>query len=110
MLFRSEFLTGEFGKYLPELLAGSIHPLMILVDGNHQFEPTIQYFEMILKYANKDTIIIFDDIHWSSEMEKAWEEIRKSNKVTLSIDMFRSGLVFFREGMSKQDLLVNYFY
>jgi predicted O-methyltransferase YrrM len=105
-----EFLSGEFGQYLPELLEGSVHPLIILVDGNHQYEPTIQYFEMILKYSNKDTIIIFDDIHWSSGMEKAWEDIRKNKKVTLSIDMFRSGLVFFREGMMKQDLLVNYFY
>ena len=103
-----EFFSGEFGKYLPELLEGSVHPLIILVDGNHQYEPTIQYFEMILKYANKDTIIIFDDIHWSKEMEKVWNIIRENKKVTLSIDLFRCGIVFFSRSSLKQHYYLNY--
>jgi hypothetical protein len=41
-------------------------------------------------------VIIFDDIHWSSEMELAWEKIKKHPRVTLTIDLFFLGYVFFR--------------
>jgi len=40
--------------------------------------------------------LVFDDIHWSAEMEKAWLEIKSHPSVQYTIDIFFLGFVFFR--------------
>ena len=69
----------------------------LFVDGNHRKEPTLRYFEECLKRAHEKSVFVFDDIHWSKEMELAWEEIKKHPQVTLSLDLFFFGVVFFRK-------------
>ncbi len=75
---------------------------LIYLDGNHQKEATLQYFNLLLPTITNDTIWIFDDIHWSAEMEQAWEIIKQNPNVTVTIDTFQWGLVFFRKEQQKQ--------
>ncbi len=102
------FLEGRFDELLPRLLSDCMHPLMIFIDGDHTFNSTVRYFNLISIYAEERTIIIFDDIHWSEEMEKAWKFIIENKKVSLSIDLFRCGIVFFSKKVDKQHLLINF--
>lgn len=74
---------------------------LAFVDGNHRKEPTLRYFEQLLPKASENSIFIFDDIHWSKDMEEAWEIIRAHPSVTLTIDLFFIGLVFFRKEQKK---------
>lgn len=67
------------------------------VDGNHRKEPTIRYFNLLLEKATEYSIFIFDDIHWSKEMEEAWNYIKAHSGVTLTIDLFFIGIIFFRK-------------
>ncbi len=67
------------------------------LDGNHREKATLQYFDSILPYAHPETIVVIADIYWSGEMERAWKKIIDHPKVTLSIDLFDIGIVFFRE-------------
>ena len=79
------------------------------VDGNHRKEPTERYFSELLTKINNDSILVFDDIHWSSEMEAAWETIKNNVAVTCSIDLFFIGIVFFRkEFREKQHFIIRY--
>lgn len=87
---------GNFDDTFPPLLSNIRPPLFVFVDGNHRREPTLRYFQEVLKYADFSTIIVFDDIHWSTEMEEAWDLIKKNSLVTLSIDLFFIGIVFFK--------------
>ncbi len=73
------------------------------IDGNHREKPTIEYFEKCLEYANENSIFVFDDIHWTQGMEDAWNTIIAHPKVTLSIDMYFFGLVFFRKDFKKKE-------
>jgi len=57
---------------------------------------------------NENAILIFDDIHWSNDMEKAWEEIKESTKVTLTIDLFFVGLVFIDKKLSKENYIIRF--
>jgi len=72
------------------------------IDGNHRKEPTERYFKELLAKTNNDSILVFDDIHWSREMEAAWETIKKDATVTCSIDLFFIGIVFFRKEFKEQ--------
>jgi hypothetical protein len=60
-------------------------------------EPTLRYFAQLLPHCSNDSILIFDDIHWSAEMEKAWKEIQQHPAVRCSIDLFFIGIVVFRK-------------
>jgi len=103
-----EFLSGTFEDHLPVLLKNVSHPFLVFIDGNHKFEPTVGYFNLILKYAKENTIIIFDDIHWSAEMDKAWKLIILNSNITASIDLFRCGLIFFKKDIPKVDFAINF--
>lgn len=100
-----ELHIGEFNSTLPNLLKKNSCDL-VFFDGNHQKEATLNYFQMCLKAANENSVFIFDDIHWSREMEEAWSEIRENEKVTLSIDTFQWGLVFFHPGREKEHFIL----
>jgi predicted O-methyltransferase YrrM len=96
-----EVVTGEFSNTLADVLKNNQFDF-IYFDGNHQKEPTLDYFEQCLAAAHKDSVFIFDDIHWTKDMEEAWEEIKNHKSVTLSLDTYKWGMVFFREGQVKQ--------
>lgn len=87
-------VEGDFAKTLPPLLSSLQEIDLAFIDGNHKKEPTLNYFHQLLQHSTNSTILIFDDIHWSAEMEAAWEQIKKHSKVTLTIDLFFIGLVF----------------
>ncbi|MGI9530298.1 O-methyltransferase, partial [Lutimonas sp.] len=96
-----EVVTGEFNSTLDGVLKNKNYDL-IFFDGNHQKQPTLDYFKKCLTAAHESSVFIFDDIHWSKEMESAWEEIKNHPKVTLTADTFKWGLVFFSKGREKQ--------
>lgn len=104
-----ELKLGAFENTLPDFLKDSPVVDLFFLDGNHKKQPTLDYFEMLLPLANDDSIFIFDDIHWSQEMEAAWEIIKKDKRVTLTIDLFFIGLVFLKkEFLVKQDFVIKY--
>ncbi|HZH01748.1 MAG TPA: class I SAM-dependent methyltransferase [Flavisolibacter sp.] len=88
---------GNFDSVLPQVLEETGTIDMAYVDGNHRYEPTIRYFHQLLSHAHNDTILIFDDIHWSAEMEKAWKEIQQHPSVRCTVDIFYLGFVFLRD-------------
>lgn len=88
-------IAGNFDETIPIALPqiGTID--MAYLDGNHRLEPTLRYFDQIFPFLHPKSLVIFDDIHWSAEMEEAWEAIKADPRVTLTIDLFFIGLVFF---------------
>jgi predicted O-methyltransferase YrrM len=103
-----DFRLGAFDKTLPNILEELPKLDMAFVDGNHTKEATERYFTMLLPYVHNHTVLLFDDIHWSSGMESAWDSIRKHPKVTLSIDLFWCGMLFFRPGLSGEHFTLRY--
>jgi predicted O-methyltransferase YrrM len=103
-----EVCTGRFDTQLPNVLAKM--PLLdfVFIDGHHQYRPTIEYVKEILKHSHEETVIVIDDIHWSKGMEKAWKVIQGMAEVTVTVDLFRMGLVFLRKSLSKQNFIIRY--
>lgn len=90
-------IEGNFDDTLQQQLNKLPSADFAFVDGNHRKEPTIRYFEQLLEKATESSVLIFDDIHWSKEMEEAWKYIKQHSSVTLTIDLFFIGIVFFRK-------------
>jgi len=87
--------VGEFSDVLTSLKISNSEPMLIYIDGNHRYEPTIKYFEFFKKILPKQSILIFDDIYWTKEMKKAWLAI--SQQPYFSIDLFKIGIVLLTE-------------
>lgn len=105
-LFNVLFIEGNFDETLDKHLPETID--FAYIDGNHSYNPTIEYFNKIIARTHKHSIVVFNDIYLSQEMNRAWEEIKTNEKVSLSVDVFELGMVFFREGVRKQDFTIRY--
>jgi predicted O-methyltransferase YrrM len=95
-------ISGDINETLPNTLASLSGVDFAFIDANHRYEPTINYFEWLMQKSNKETIIVLDDIHWSLEMHQAWSSIITRPEVTLSIDLFQIGIVYFLPELNKQ--------
>lgn len=104
-----ETIKGNFDETLSSVIKELPSIDFVFIDGNHRKQPTLNYFYQLLKIAHPSTILIFDDIHWSAEMEAAWNEIKDHPDVMLTIDLFFIGLVFFRsEQKIKQNFVIRF--
>lgn len=101
-----ELIVSEFSNYLKNKQPTITNYQLIYFDGNHSKKATLEYFELLLPTIENETVWIFDDIHWSKEMEETWETIKNHPIVTVSIDTFQWGLVFFRYEQPKQHFVI----
>ena len=101
-----EFINTKFEDYLSNCQLNTEHCQLIYFDGNHSKKATLDYFEFLLPTITNDSVWIFDDIHWSLDMEEAWEIIKNHPKVTVTIDTFQWGFVFFRSEQLKEHFVI----
>jgi predicted O-methyltransferase YrrM len=101
--FNITSLAGNFDETLPKLLSGISSFDLLYIDGNHTYEASVRYFKLALEKATANSMIIFDDIYWSKDMTRAWEEIKEHPAVKLSIDCFYFGMVFFRDEQKQKE-------
>ncbi|WP_209309674.1 O-methyltransferase [Tamlana crocina] len=97
-------VTGDILKEIKKLNTNSFD--LVFFDANHQKEATLNYFESLLQTAHNDSVFIFDDIYWSRGMTEAWETIKQHPKVTVTIDTFFWGFVFFRTEQAKEHFTI----
>jgi predicted O-methyltransferase YrrM len=108
-LHNTELVRGNFDDTLSGVLNSVDRIDLAFIDGNHRKKPTLDYFHRIMEKTDDYSCLVFDDIHWSPGMEEAWEDIKKDNRVRLSIDLFFLGIVFFSKSfVEKQDFMIRF--
>ena len=85
--------TDTLSQSLEEL--GSLD--LAFIDGHHQYQPTLDYFEEILPFSTPDTVFVFDDIRWSDGMKKAWSKIQSDERLGLIVDLSSVGVCVRRK-------------
>ena len=99
---------GKFSDHLPNILKQVQELEFVFIDGHHDEEATIAYFEDLLTRKTENSLFIFDDIHWSAGMEKAWKYVKSHKDVFVTIDLFEMGLVFFMKRNQKEHFLIRF--
>ncbi|WP_343523437.1 class I SAM-dependent methyltransferase [Pedobacter sp.] len=97
-----ELHVGNFDLILPDIIANQPGLDFVYIDGNHRKEATLNYFKWCLPKVNENSLLIFDDIYWSEGMKEAWAEIKNHPDVTVTVDLFWIGLVYFKKGQAKE--------
>ncbi len=104
----SSVIVGNFDQTLAQTLETIDCIDFAWFDGNHRIEPTLRYFEQCLAKAGNHSVFVFDDIHWSKQMSLAWQTIVQHPRITISIDLYQIGIVFFRTECQKQNFRVRW--
>ncbi|MDC0189513.1 class I SAM-dependent methyltransferase [Flavobacteriales bacterium] len=92
--------NGLYEKTFPKLLETKDKFNIVFIDGNHNKKSTLQYYNSLKSKLKQPSIIIFDDIHWSSDMEDAWAIIKRDKSVSYSIDFYKLGVVIIKSKKS----------
>jgi len=94
--------VGEFSKTLDKSIADFKTLDLVFIDGHHAKIPTLKYWEKIKKHLTPGALVIFDDIHWSSGMEEAWETVKQDPGVQISIDLFYKGIILWNSDTKEE--------
>jgi predicted O-methyltransferase YrrM len=97
-----EVIVGRFAQTLEPVLAAE--PVdYAFIDGNHQEEPTVAYFNLVRSQCSTRALLIFDDIRWSDGMLRAWNRIRSHVDICSYADLGRLGFVIVRPTSEAQE-------
>lgn len=103
-----QFICDDFDLILPEILKQNKPLDFVFFDGNHTQNATLKYFNACLEKAHNNSVFIFDDIHWSADMKKAWNTIKNHQKISVSIDLFQIGIIFFKTEITKRHYVIKF--
>jgi len=66
------------------------------IDGHHEKNATIHYFDKLLPYLKENGLVVFDDISWSYDMREAWDILRKRPELAHAMDLGTIGVCILR--------------
>lgn len=96
-----ECIIGNLDDTLPRFVEQTLYNNararadLIFMDANHTYQATLRYYDRLRPLCHSKTIVVVDDIHWSPQMNRAWNELRHRPEVTSSMDLYEMGLLFF---------------
>ena len=88
---------GRFQDILPDVLNKITKFDFVLIDGHHDKDATIRYFNQIKPYLSSLSIVIFDDIHWSKGMSQAWDLIKSDDAIKNYIDLNKLAVCYLNQ-------------
>ncbi|MBL7214674.1 MAG: class I SAM-dependent methyltransferase [Phycisphaerae bacterium] len=92
------YVEGLFAETLAATLT-ELDPVdFAFIDGHHQYQPTLDYFQEIYRQTQQGALFVFDDIRWSDGMKQAWAELQKDKRFSVTVDLNAMGI-----GVSSQD-------
>jgi predicted O-methyltransferase YrrM len=95
---------GLFDITFPKLLKDEVRFDLLFIDGNHQKEPTISYFNALKDRIKSPAIFVFDDINWSTKMKEAWRTIKNDSEVNFAVDLYKQGIIIIDEQEPEQHI------
>ncbi|MEO6190286.1 MAG: class I SAM-dependent methyltransferase [Saprospiraceae bacterium] len=93
-----KFIHSLFEPALETLLDKKFD--MVILDGDHSYDATITLINKLLPLLEENSMILMDDIHWSSGMYKAWKEIKRNKRFSSSLEALRWGLLFTNKSLT----------
>lgn len=103
-----EMFIGSFDEMVPVIAEKNFTPGLIYIDGDHRGGALKKNFEALARISDNNTVMMIDDINHSAEMSESWKWIKNHPRVTLTVDIYRMGLVFFRRGITRSDYVIRY--
>jgi len=101
-------ITGSHDKTLLRLKNALDRLDFVLINSGHEKKQALKYFELCLPAAHEKTLFVVDGIYQNKGMTEAWNKIKAHPKVTVTVDLFWIGLVFFKKGQAREDFKIKF--
>ena len=66
----------------------------------------LESFNNSIQNMPNESFLILDNIHANHKVEKKWNYVKNHDKVTVSIDLYYFGIVFFRKEQEKEHFII----
>jgi len=94
-LTMATIIPGRFQDTLESTLT-RYHPVdFTFIDGHHDRDATLRYFDQIKPHLSDKAVVIFDDILWSRGMRQAWRDICRNTGSSVTVDLVRMGVLCY---------------
>ena len=93
-------IVGNFDDVLPSLPLQQYD--LVFIDGNHRGSALLQYVNELAPYLTEKGVIVCDDIHWSRDMESAWDKLIQENRWSLRVDFYEWGLLTANPSLARE--------
>lgn len=93
---------GRFNDVLPGILNSDLKYDFVFIDGHHDKDATLNYFDLIFPFLESKSIVIFDDINWSKGMEEAWDKLLQDSKIKFAFDLDKWGICYIDKGQTSE--------
>ena len=104
-----ELLNADFEEVYPGLLDEAEGRVMVFIDGDHRYEPSMRRSLALLNHEKiSEAVLILDDIYWSKEMEAAWRDLSSLPGSLISIDLFYFGIIIKRPDIARQHYRIKF--
>jgi len=99
-------VKGRFRDTLDQVLADG-KSFDFFIDGHHDEDATLEYFDLISVHLSEGAVVIFDDISWSPGMSRAWKALKGTGAFSLTVDMSVVGDgIFGGVGVGRRDVKI----
>lgn len=95
---RVSVIEGGFHQVLGAVLAEAEPIDLVFLDAGKTRDQVLPLFQQILPHLAPAAVLVMDDVHWSREAKRAWEEARSDPRIELSVDLRRLGACLLRPG------------
>lgn len=102
------FHQGDALEQLPEVIEALPSIDLALVDANHRRSAVTAYLKTLMPAMAPTGVVILDDIHWSADMNRAWQECQADGRVRLTLDLYRLGIAFLDQSLTPTHLKLRF--
>jgi predicted O-methyltransferase YrrM len=100
--------TGSVDVILKTIVANYQNLVFVCFDGDHCKQDVLNYFYICVENVTEESVFVFENMYLSAELIEAWKEIKNDSRVTVTLDMFFMGIVFFRKTQVKQHFVIKF--
>ncbi|WP_029489438.1 hypothetical protein [Ochrovirga pacifica] len=69
--------------------------------------PSTDVLTVLKQYAHPKTIVLIEHIH-QPDKRKIWETLKQNKDLTVTVDLHKLGLIFFRTEQKKQNFIIRF--
>ena len=98
--------VGGYKDLLPKALKDMEQLDFVFFNTLYEQQNNSWLFETCLKHVHGDTVFVFEGIKASRKMREFWQKVCSHPEVTVTIDLYSMGIVFFNKKLHKRDYIV----
>lgn len=81
---------------------------LVVVDLTFLEEHELKTLEGLLQHIQKDSVFMVINLRNTLKEEHKWKRIKEWSEITISIDLFQLGLLFFNRNLSREEFKLTF--